>query len=43
MHALVQDGDDADVPIGQAAPIDEMPFLPEKVPVYTELRWYRVR
>ena len=32
LHSLVQDGDDANVPIGQAAPIDEMPFAPETIP-----------
>lgn len=36
MHPLVQHGDDADVAVREAAPIDEMPLVAEEITFHTE-------
>ncbi|MDQ0625829.1 hypothetical protein QFZ39_005104 [Paraburkholderia graminis] len=38
MHPLVQDRDDADVAVGEMAPIDEMVFVTEKIALNAEFR-----
>jgi hypothetical protein len=43
VHPLVQDGDDADVAVGQPSPVDDMTLVTEEVPVDAELRRNRPR
>jgi hypothetical protein len=39
MHALVEDGDDADVAVSQSFPLHETSLVAEKNAFYAELSW----
>ncbi len=43
MHALMKDGNDANIAIRKMAPINEMTFVSKEEPVHAKLCWYRLR
>jgi hypothetical protein len=43
MHALMKDGNNANIAIRKMALINEMTFVSKEEPVHAKLCWYRLR